>query len=63
MHATIAYRPICDADRGHAHLIVFTHACGYYSRAAAISFTELHVYPYKLCPYSLPRELFFYLTV
>ena len=29
--------------RGHAHLIVFAHACGYYSRAATISFTELQV--------------------
>ena len=23
-------------ERGHTHLIVFTHACGYYSRAATI---------------------------
>ena len=29
--------------RNHAHLIVFAHACGYYSRAATISFVELHV--------------------
>ena len=31
-------------DRGHAHLIyLFMHACGYYSRAATISFAELQV--------------------
>ena len=30
-------------NRGHTHLIVFVHACGYYSRAAIISFAELHV--------------------
>ena len=30
-------------DRGHTHLIVFMHACGYYSRAAIISFAELNV--------------------
>ena len=29
---------------GHALLIVFAHACGYYLRAATISFTELHVW-------------------
>ena len=23
-------------ERGHTHFIVFTHACGYYSRAATI---------------------------
>ncbi len=28
-------------DRGHTHLIVFVHACGYDSRAATISFAEL----------------------
>ena len=27
----------------HAHLIVFAHACGHYSRAATISFVGLHV--------------------
>ena len=32
-----------NCDRDHAHLIVFAHACGYYSRAATISFAELHV--------------------
>ena len=30
-------------ERGHTHLIVFTHACGYYSRAATISLAELQV--------------------
>ena len=30
-------------NRGHAHLIVFTHACVYYSNAATISFAELFV--------------------
>ena len=30
-------------DRGHTHLIVFAHVCGYYSRVATISFAELHV--------------------
>ena len=30
-------------ERGHTHLIVFTHACGYYSRAATISLVELQV--------------------
>ena len=29
--------------RGHAHLIAFAHTCGYCSRAATISFAELHV--------------------
>ena len=28
---------------GQAHLIVFTHAYGYYLRAATIYFAELHV--------------------
>ena len=28
-------------ERGHTHLIVFTHACGYYSRAATISLVDL----------------------
>ena len=28
---------------GHTHLIVFAHVCGYYSRAATISFAELQV--------------------
>ena len=30
-------------ERGHTHLVVFTHACGYYSRAATISLAELQV--------------------
>ena len=30
-------------DCGHAPSIVLAHACGYYLRAATISFTELHV--------------------
>ena len=30
-------------DRDHTHLIDFAHACSYYSRAATISFTELHL--------------------
>ena len=30
-------------ERGHTHLIVFTHACDYYSRAATISLAELQV--------------------
>ena len=32
----------CDCD--HTHLIEFAHGCGYYSRAATISFTELQVW-------------------
>ena len=31
-------------DRDHAHLIEFAHGCGYYSRVATISFTELQVW-------------------
>ena len=30
-------------ERGHTHFIVFTHACGYYSRAATISLVDLQV--------------------
>ena len=30
-------------ERAHTHLIVFTHACGYYSRPATISLAELQV--------------------
>ena len=30
-------------ERGHTHLIVFTHACGDYSRAATISLAELQL--------------------
>ena len=30
-------------ERSHTHLIVFTHACGYYSRAATISLVDLQV--------------------
>ena len=30
--------------RGHTHLIVFTHACHYYSRVATISLAELQVW-------------------
>ena len=32
----------CDHD--HTHLIEFVHGCGYYSRAATISFTEFQVW-------------------
>ena len=35
---------LCTAcDHSHAHLIVYAHACGYYSRAATIVFGELQV--------------------
>ena len=36
-------RCIMACKRGHTHFIVFTHACGYYSRAATISLVDLQV--------------------
>ena len=36
-------RSFMACKRGHTHLIVFTHACGYYLRAATISLAELQV--------------------
>ena len=36
-------RACSTCDRDHTHLVDFAHACGYYSRAATISFTELQV--------------------
>ena len=36
-------RSFTACERGHTHLIVFTHARGYYSRAATISLAELQV--------------------
>ena len=44
LHVSALNKRLCTArDHSHTHLILYAHACGYYSGAATIIFGELQV--------------------